>query len=122
MGKRTVLNFQAGGDVWPVVEMWAKERDFREKTRGPDWRRYQQGNNLLVLPKMAEVRQQGNQVQVQAWVRNPVINRIMTLFLMPSERDLGKGTLWIIPRSTARRDLNILLQRLGQPAFDINKK
>jgi hypothetical protein len=89
--------------------------------RGPDWRRYQQGHNLLVLPKMTEVKQQGNQVQVQVWVRNPLINRILVLFLMPAEKDVGKGTLWMVPRSTARRDLNILLQRLGQPPFDINK-
>ena len=116
MAKRTILRFQINGDVWPVVESWAKERDFPEDLRvSNNVRRYRQGIGWLVLPKIVEVKQERTQVEIQAWVHNPLINRIVTLFLMPAERDIGSGPLWMIPRSTARRDVNILLQRLGQP-------
>jgi hypothetical protein len=115
MAKRTILRFQFNGDVWPIVESWAKERDFPENLRVNNVRRYRQGIGWLVLPKIVEVKQEGAQVEIQAWVHNPLINRIVTLFLMPGERDIGKGALRMIPRSTARRDVNVLLQRLGQP-------
>jgi hypothetical protein len=115
MAKRTVLRFETHYDIWPVVEDWAKGRDYREKARGETWRRYQQGYGLLVLPKMVEVRQEGTAVEVQGWVRNFLLNRIMLLFLMPAEMDLGKGFLAVVPRSTARRDVNVLLEKLGQP-------
>jgi len=118
MAKRSILRFDTNDDVWPIVESWARERGYREKTRGENWRRYQQGYGMLVLPKMVEVRQDGATVEIQGWIRNFLLNRIMVLFLMPAEMDLGKGFLWTIPRSTARRDVNILLEKLGQPHID----
>lgn len=121
MEKRTILRFETSRDVWPVVENWAKDRDYREKKRGDSWRRYQQGYGMLVLPKMVEVRQEGPNVEIQGWVRNILISRIMCLFILPSEVDLGKGVGAVIPRSTARRDVNILLERLGQPAIKIRE-
>jgi hypothetical protein len=115
MAKRTVLNFEANNDVWPIVENWAREREYREKMKGNNWRRYQQGYGMLVAPKLVEVHQEDRKVELQAWVSINIINRIITLFLMPAELDLGSGFMGSIPRNTARRDINILLQRLDQP-------
>lgn len=119
MAKRTIIRFETESDVWSVVENWAREREYREKTRGENWRQYQQGYGLLVLPKMVEVHQEGTTVEIQGWVKNYLLNRIMVLFLMPAEMDLGKGFLAVIPRSTARRDVNILLGKFGQPPINI---
>ena len=115
MAKRTILVFDVNGDIWPVMERWAQEREYREIARGDTWRRYQQGYGMLVAPKKMEARQEGARVEIQGWVHVPLLNRIFTLFLMPAEVDLGKGFWAIIPRSTARRVLNILVQMLGQP-------
>jgi hypothetical protein len=119
MAKRTILRFETKDDIWPIVESWAKERDYREKSRGDTWCQYRQGYGLLVAPKAVEVRQEGTTVEIQGWVINNIVNRIMFLFLMPAEVDLGKGFMATIPRGTARRDVNILLERLGQPPIKV---
>ncbi len=117
MAKRTIINAQIDSSIWPVVESWAKEREYRQVASGDNWRRYQQGYGMLVAPKMMEFSQVGPKVVFQGWIKISTINRIFTLFIMPSEMDLGSGFMGSIPRNTARRDLNLLLQRLGQPAF-----
>jgi hypothetical protein len=118
MAKRTVLSFEVNNDIWPVVERWAQERKYREKARGDTWRRYQQGYGMLVAPKLIEVRQERTKVETQGWVHMPLINRIFTLFIMPAEMDLGSGFMGVVPRRMARRDLNVLLEMLGQPSIE----
>jgi len=122
MAKRTILRFDFNGDVWPIIETWAKERDFREKTRTDNSRRYQQGYGMMVASKFLEAKQEGRQVELQGWVGINILNRISTLFIMPGEIDLGSGFRAVIPRGTARRDVDVLLQRLGQPPIDVKKK
>lgn len=114
MAKRSIARFNTAGDVWPVIETWARERDYQQRAGGAGWRRYQQGHGLLVAPKLIEVSQQDKTVEVQGWVKIDIFMRLFTLFLMPSELDLGKGMRAVLPRSTARRDMNILLARFGQ--------
>src|SRR4030042_4365071 len=114
MAKRTILRFETGTDIWPVVEAWAKERDYRETSRGDTWRQYRQGYGFMVAPKVVEVHQQGNKVEIQGWENPHWTARILVLFLMPREIDLGKGFTASLPRNTARRDVNILLDKLGQ--------
>jgi hypothetical protein len=117
MANRTIINAQINTSIWPIVETWAKERDYRQVATGENWRRYQQGYGILVAPKMMEFSQVASNVVLQGWVRINIINRIFTLFMMPAEMDLGSGFRGSIPRNTARRDLNLLLQRLGVPTF-----
>jgi hypothetical protein len=118
MAKRTILRFEINTDIWPIVESWAREREYGEKTKGNTWRRYQQGHGTLVAPKLVEVRQEGTKVELQAWISINILSRIMFLFIMPAELDLGPGFRGAVPRSTARRDVNILLQKLGQPPIN----
>ena len=119
MARRTVIRFEAHYDIWPVVEQWAQERDYREKARGDTWRRYQQGYGMLVLPKMVEVHQDGTAVEIQGWVRNFLLNRIMLLFVMHAVMDLGRDFMAVVPRTTARRDVDVLLERFEQPPIDV---
>lgn len=115
MAKRTIVRFETEANIWPVVESWAKERDFREKKRENNYRLYQQGYGMLVAAKLVQVRQDGKQVELQGWIHANMLARIGSLFILPSELDLAPGFRGGLPRSTARRDVNILLQRLGQP-------
>ena len=115
MAKRTIVRFESNQDVWPIAEVWARERNHGEMARGDIWRRYQQGSGWLVAPKCVEIKQEGNKIEIQGWIKNIVLNRIIFLFLLPAEMDLGKGIFGSIPRGTARRDVNILLEKFGQP-------
>jgi len=118
MANRTILSFETDTDVWPIVESWAEETAYREIAKGDAWRRYQKGYGMLVAPKKVEVRQEGKNVQLQAWVNPNLIARMGALFLIPSEMDIGSGWKGKLPRSQARKDVNILLQRLGQPLIE----
>ena len=122
MAKRTVVHFETDSDIWSVVESWAKERNYREKKRETNYRLYQQGYGMLVAAKLVQVRQDGKQVEVQAWIHANIVARISALFLLPAELDLAPGFRGGLPRSTARRDLNILLQRFGQPPVYADKR
>lgn len=119
MAKRSIIRFDSNNDVWSTIENWAKERNFREKARKDGWRQYQQGNAILVAPKVVEIQQEGTQIEIQAYVHIPLVNLIITLFFMPGEIDLGRGIKASVPRNTARRDVNILLDRMGQVALHI---
>jgi hypothetical protein len=113
------MRFETDANIWPIVESWAKEREYREKSKGNTWRRYQQGYGMLVAPKMVEVLQDGRKVEIQGWISINIFTRVIFFFLMPAEVNLGRGFFAGIPRSTARRDVNILLQRLGQSPINI---
>jgi len=115
MAKRTILRFQTEIDVWTILESWAEETGYREIDKEQTWRRYQKGYGMLVAPKRVEVSQEDKSVQLQAWISPNLIARISMLFLMPAEMDLGSGFVGKLPRSQARKEVNILLQRLGQP-------
>ena len=118
MAERTVLNFETDNDIWPTVESWSKETGYKEIAKGDTWRRYQKGHGMIAAPKKVEVRQEDKEAQLQAWVNFNLIARIGTLFLIPSEIDVGSGFRGKFPRSQARNDVNILLQRLGQPLIE----
>lgn len=114
MSKRTVLNFEVDRDIWPVVEVWAKDTEHREIARGATWRRYQNGYGVWVAPKRVEIHQEGNKVELQAYLYNPMINRAFYLFLMPEELEVKRGFFAWLPRAQARDNVNALLRRLGQ--------
>ena len=118
MANRTILSFETDTDVWPIVDNWAQQTGYREIAKGETWRRYQKGHGVLVAPKKVEVRQEDKNVQLQAWVNPNLLARMGALFLIPSEMDIGSGFKGKLPRSQARKDVNILLQRLGQPLIE----
>jgi hypothetical protein len=114
MSKRTVLSFAVDRDIWPVVEIWAKDTNHREVAKGPNCRQYQNGYGLMVAPKKVEVRQEGNKVELQAWIHMPILNRAMLLFLVPKELEVKPAFVAGLPRMQARDNVNALLRRLGQ--------
>jgi hypothetical protein len=116
---RTVVEFQAGVDVWSTVDEWAQEFEYVLTAQDGASRLYQKGQNFLVIPQMVQVTWTGAGHRLEAWVRNPTINRILTLGLAPSEMVINSGKfVGVVARNKARKDVNILLERLGVPPIE----
>jgi hypothetical protein len=116
MAARTVRDFGAPGDIWPMVDGWAQEAGFKlRETNGPT-RVYQKGTGLLVAPTMLTVTQQGPNVHLETWLKISFFTRLFALFMLPAELGLESGGFKAaLPRSMARNAVNPLLERIGQP-------
>ena len=118
MAKRTVLDFPFAGELWGAVEPWAKENGYQQKEGDATRRLYQKGTGLLVAPMMLEMRQNGSQVHLEAWIRCNLFVRIMALFMLPAEMGIESGGFRaVLPRGIARSAVNKLLPQLGQPVI-----
>ena len=117
--RRTMLEFDSDADLWTVVEGWAKETGYRQVDSGDSWRRYQKGHGILTGSMLLEVRREDNKWHLDAWIHANIMARIGALFLIPSEMSIQSGGLkGAVPRRIARRDVNALLQRLGQQPIE----
>jgi hypothetical protein len=118
MTQRTVLDFSFPGDLWGTIEPWAKDNGYQQKQGDASRRLYQKGIGLLVAPMMLEVRQDGSQVHLEAWVRFNLFVRITALFMLPAEMGIESGGFRaVVPRNIARSAVNKLLPQLGQPVI-----
>jgi hypothetical protein len=116
MSDKTTVLFNHTGDIWPVVEGWARETGFNLKETSPKERLYQKGIGFLVAPMLLRASCNGEQCTLEAWVRVNVLVRLMALFLVPSEMGIEPGGFKLVaPRSIARGAINKLLVQLGQP-------
>jgi hypothetical protein len=115
MKKRTTLRFKNTSDIWPVVEKWAGENEYKQKESVRHERLYQKGEGLLVGPMMLRVRCENQETEIEAWVRATVLVRLMSLFILPSEMGIESGGFrGVVPRSMARKAVNTLLAQFGQ--------
>lgn len=116
MGKRrTIRDISCDNPVWPVVDTWALEAGYRLKETflGANRRLYQKGHGFWVAPMMLDISDDDGAVHIEAWVRVPLFNRIMVLFLMPAEMSLESGGIRAsIPRKWAREKINELIEDL----------
>jgi len=116
---RTKLDFQTGADVWSTIDQWAQEYKFELRAQDEASRLYQKGQNILIPPLMVQVTVTEAAYHLEAWVRNPMINRILSLGMLPSEMVINKGgVLGFVPRDKARKEVNVLLERLGVPPIE----
>ncbi len=112
---RTTLEFEYDESLWGVVDTWAAENGYRQVGGTDDHRRLQKGRGFLVAPMMCEIRQQGHQVTLVAWIRVNLLIRLFGLFLIPSEMGIASGGFKLAaPRKIARNAINRLLEQLGQ--------
>ena len=115
MNTRTVLDFDFSGEVKSIIENWSQEHKYAYKGMEGDLAIFQRGTGFWTAPMMFAYKQQGKAVHIEAWVRTPFLNRIMALFLIPAEMKIESGGFkGVIPRNIARKDVNVLLERLGQ--------
>jgi hypothetical protein len=114
---RSVVNFAIGGDPWPKIGAWAQRARFlpREPQTG-DVKMFQKGSGLWTAPIRAQFTKRGDQIEMQAWVHNPLFARIFSFFILPAEMNLQSGGFRaVIPRKFGRSSVNELLAELGAP-------
>lgn len=112
---RTTINFQWQGDLWSLVDHWAREHNYRLKMDGETERLYQKGRGFWVAPMMLKINFNGKDVQLEAWARANLFVRAMALFIIPPEMNIDSGGVRMaIPRKMARKAVNELLSELGQ--------
>lgn len=114
---RSVVTFELQGEPWPVIAAWAKRHKFLPRAPQTDKvKLFQRGTGLWTSPMRAQFTQRGSQIELQAWVHNPLLSRIMSLFLLPQEMNLQSGGFRaVVPRNIARKAVNELLAEVGAP-------
>ncbi len=113
---RTLREFQPPVNLWEIVAAWAQQNGYREISRTENSVLYQRGTGLVIAPQMLKVTVEGGICRLEAWVKVPLLNRILTLGLMPGELVIEKGGfIGVIPRDQARSQVNLLLGHLGLP-------
>jgi hypothetical protein len=117
---RTYIDFQSDQDVWGTLDRWAAENKYSLKQQDASGRLYQKGENLMVPPMMLWAGWNGASYHLEAWVRFPAINRILSLGMLPEEARLesDSGKLGFVPRNKLRKELNLLLGQLGLPPIN----
>ena len=115
MSKRTIIRIHNKENVWPIVETWARQNNFRPiSVAGPE-RIYQKGFGVIVAPMMLKVRNENQETILEAWIRVNTFVRLTTLFIPPSEMGIESddSIVSLIPRKLARDAVNKLLDQLG---------
>jgi hypothetical protein len=113
---RTALDFQTAAEIWQILDTWAQQTGYKLIGQDQASRLYQRGTGFWVAPQMLQVSWAGQGYHLEAWVRVPLFNRIVTFGLMPEELVISSGGfVGSLPRKTARNHVNILLQTLGLP-------
>ncbi|HEU4728168.1 MAG TPA: hypothetical protein VFT22_09775 [Kofleriaceae bacterium] len=115
--RRSVVAFPVAVEPWPVIFAWAQRHRFiARQPQTLNLRLFQKGTGLMVAPMRAQFSLQNGVVEVHAWVHNPLLARIFSLFILPPEIHVGSGGLRaILPRRIARKAVNELLAQLGGP-------
>jgi len=115
MKGRTVLQFPCPTDLWSQVEAWAEETRFSPDCQEESHRVYSKGHWLLMSPASVEIRQEGDMVTLEAWVKADLVLILRMFSGKKSETAIESGGFTAsVPRWQARRMVNKLLARLGQ--------
>lgn len=117
--KRTIRDFTYSGDVLDTVAQWAAQSGYQAQVSESDHHLYQKGSGFWVAPQRLDVSRNGDQVHLEAWIRAGWFVRLMSFFILPAEIHIGSGGMKAaLPRKMARKDINALLETLGQPRID----
>lgn len=115
MNKRTTVSFRCPRNFWPQVESWAAQEGFALTEKEDHRRLYRKGNRLLMAPIMVELRQEGKNVTLEAWVAADMFLILSALTGSKPEAAIESGGLTaMLPRRRAREVVNILLRRFNQ--------
>ena len=113
--RRSVVTYAVTGDPWPTIGAWAQQHGFhpREPQTG-NAKLFQKGMGLFTAPMRAQFTHTGNTVEVQAYLNIGLFARIMALFMLPAEMNVRSGGFRaVLPRSMARKAVNVLLAQVG---------
>ncbi|MGH8310754.1 MAG: hypothetical protein ACRETX_13285 [Steroidobacteraceae bacterium] len=113
--KRSAVTFTLSGDPWPTIAVWAQRHKYLPRApQTGSVKLFQKGSGLWTSPMRAQFTQRGDQIEMQAWVHNPLFARIMSFFILPAEMNVQSGGFRaVIPRNIARKAVNELLVEVG---------
>jgi hypothetical protein len=112
--RRSIVTFAVRGDPWEHITAWAKRNGFKPRSDSGTTKLFQKGTGLWTSPMRAQftVLEKGK-IELQAWVHNLLLSRVLTLFLLPTEMNVRSGGFRaMVPRSIARRAVNELLREM----------
>jgi hypothetical protein len=116
---RTAREFETAVDVWNIVDSWAQQNGYMPADQDQTSRLYQRGKGFWLAPQMLKLSTTETGYRLEAWVKTPLFNRIVTLGLMPPEIIIESGGFMaVLPRDKARLNVNSLLQALGLPPIE----
>ena len=116
MKGRTRFEFPCPGNFWSQVDAWATETGFTLHCKEGNRRLYRRGFWLLMAPIWVEIRQDGRQAILEAWVKSDFFLILNILSGSKPETSIKSGGLTAaVPRRRARESVNLLLFRFGQP-------
>ncbi len=113
--KRSVVVWNLAGDPWPVIAAWAQKHKFlpREPQTG-NVKVFQKGSGFWTAAMRAQFTQQGDRMQIEAWLPISLFARIAALFMLPAEMHIRSGGFRaVLPRKIAREAVNELLRQVG---------
>ncbi len=116
---RTVVEFQTGVDVWSTVDQWAQEFKYELQAQDEASRLYQKTKGSSLFPLMAQVTRTEAAYHLEAWVRSFTLTRIYTFGTLQPEMIINSGGfVGKVARDKERKDVNVLLERLGVPPIE----
>jgi len=113
--KRAIREFSANGEIWKVADEWAAQQGYKAVEESADGRRYKKGSGFFTGARALELRADGKQVHLEAWVIGNLPARVLSLFILPAEVTLESGgPQAVVPRKQGRGEVNELLAKLNQ--------
>src|SRR5262245_58344493 len=112
---RSVAQWSAVGDPMPDNAAWAqKHKSMPREPMTGNVKLFQKGSGFWTAAMRAQFTQQGDQIQLQAWLPISIFARIAALFMLPAEMHIRSGGFRaVLPRKIARTAVNDLLQQVG---------
>ena len=115
---RTVISVKVSDSVWPAVESWAEQNEFKEIDSIGGGRSFRRGS-LSGADENLRIDQSEDEVVIESWLHTGLFFRVLFLFILPEETGIESSWLsaYHAPKSRFRAKLNPLLEQLGAPTL-----
>lgn len=119
---RTIRDFNYKKDAIAVSDKWALSNNFVTVSASTkNTRIYKKGRGILSAPTICEIKQNGERVHIEAYVKTSKLWDKLSRHHLPAEMKVTPGGLKLISsRETGRYFVNKLLIDLGQKDILIN--
>jgi hypothetical protein len=113
---RTIRDFDAGADLWSVVDPWAQRQGYRLQEQDGDRRVYKKGTGMMTGARLVSLSRSNGTAHMEACVTANFLARLSSLFILPKEITIESGGMKAaLPRKLGRSEVNDLMKALGQP-------
>lgn len=115
---KTVLDFEFGKNIEPILSEWAKYYGFNIKTIADGKYFCKRGSGIMMCAVCLEILQTDKKVHLETWLEVDLLTEFTSLFMAPQRSDLkSKGALLWREKEIGRSYINPLLAKFGQSAI-----